>query len=398
VGRHQGRPVFVSATAPGDLVEVALLERGRRFEGRLLRVVEPGEARVDTVCAHVAVCRGCQWQQVAIGAQLEAKRASLTEALVRIGGLRREALPAIGAVPSPSGFRYRRRARFAVDASGRLGYAGRDGRPGLALRECHLLEEPIERLMLGLSDFFRPVRERPRHVEICAAGPALSILLEYGRRGAPPALAAEMLRRFRDLAGIVSAPDGAIYGQPDLAVGETWLRPDAFGQANQAVNQRLVAAALEGLGAGAGDRVLELFSGSGNFTLPLARRAAEVVAVEGEGTSLGILRRAIAAAGLDNVRIEAGAAARSVREMVARGERFDLVLLDPPRGGAREVGPDLVRLAPRRVAYVSCDPATLARDLRGLFEAGYGLEEATVFDQFPQTYHLEVLALLARAA
>ncbi len=185
-------------------------------------------------------------------------------------------------------------------------------------------------------------------------------------------------------------------GNPTLFDGQTYLRPDVFSQANQAVNEELVEAVLRALAPVPADRVLELFCGNGNFTLPLARLAREVVAVEGLGMSLALLERAALEAGISSLRIRAGEAAGIVRALAESDERVDLALLDPPRGGARELLEDLVRLGPRRIAYVSCDPATLARDLKSLLAHGYRLEAATVFDQFPQTYHLEALALLVR--
>ena len=395
--------VFVGGTAPGDLVEAAVRDRGRLLEGRLLRVVEAGPARVPTRCVHVDVCGGCQWQQVSIEAQREAKRSNLIEALVRIARVPRESLGSVGLVASPESFRYRRRARFMVDDAGRLGYAGSQGRGPVALRECHLLTQPIERLALGLSSLLRESSTRPHHVEICAVGEEASVLLEYDS-GSPEDLQADLVKlmfaELPSLAGVVvtpRSPKDVELGNPTLSDGKTYLRPDAFSQANQAVNEKLVQAVLGALEPKPSDRVLELFCGSGNFTLPLARLAREVVAVERLGMSLALLKRAALEAGISNLRIRPGEAAEIVRALAQSDERVDLALLDPPRAGARDLLGDLVRLAPRRIAYVSCDPATLARDVGVLLGQGYRLEEATVFDQFPQTYHLEALALLGRS-
>jgi 23S rRNA (uracil1939-C5)-methyltransferase len=191
-------------------------------------------------------------------------------------------------------------------------------------------------------------------------------------------------------------PRGVQLGDPVLFDGTTFLRPDVFSQANARVNEQLVEAAVNGLNPGASDRVLELFSGSGNFTLPLAKLAGEVLAVEGNRASLELLARALKTAALSNVKVHSGPAEAMVDALASSGSRFDLVLLDPPRAGAAELMDALARLGPRRIAYVSCEPATLARDLKALLALGYRLEAATVFDQFPQTYHLEALVVLAR--
>ena len=388
-------------TAPGDLVEAALSPRGRLLEGRLLRVLEPGLAPVATRCVHIEVCGGCQWQQVGIEAQREAKRTNLTEALVRIAKLALESLPPIALVVSPDDFGYRRRARFTVGEQGQLGYAGSDGRPAFALRECHLLDPALERLALRLSALFRKVAVRPSHVELCAAGGKAAVLLEFeGRSSTKPETIGELIRvSLPAVSGVVIRDDSRSVdiGEPALPEGDTLLHPDAFSQANGSVNALLVEAVLQGLDPGPNDRVLELFAGSGNFTIPLARRAREVIAVERAGVSLTLLEGAAAKTGLTNVKVIAGDAGAVVRGLIGKGERFDLALLDPPRTGAKEVIDGVARLSPRCLAYVSCEPATLARDLQSLGAQGYRLEAATVFDQFPQTYHLEALALLGRA-
>jgi len=394
----------VRGTAPGDVVEVAITDLGRLLEGRLLQIIEPGRSRVATRCVHVDECGGCQWQQVSIEAQREAKRSNLIEALVRIARIPRERLPEVGLVASPQDFRYRRRARFMVEMrTGQLGYAGSEGRPHVVLRECHLLVPPLERLMLRLSAVLRESPLRPRHVEACAVEERTAVLLELDSPATPvkmEALARRVMEAITELSGVVVRTGAEVVevGTPDLSTfgGTTYLRPDAFGQANQAVNEKLVQAALEALSPSPADRVLELFCGNGNFTLPLGERAREVVAVEESSISLKLLRRALEQAGLGNVLVQAGQAASVAHDMAWKGERFDLALLDPPRVGAKELLEDLTRLCPRSIAYVSCDPATLARDLKTLLAHGYRLEQATVFDQFPQTYHLEALALLVR--
>ena len=290
------------STAPGDLVEVAITDRRRLLEGRLLRIVEPGPARVATRCLHVDECGACQWQQVSIEAQREAKRSNLIEALVRIARVPRESLPEVGLVASPEDFRYRRRARFMVGMqTGQLGYAGSDGRPPVALRECHLLAEPIETLVLGLSALLERNRPRPHHVEICVVNGKASVLLEYDEVwDQPEGLQAHfvnlMFRRFPFLAGVVvrPRPRGVHLGDPDLFDGTTFLASGRL-QPSESGSERtkLVQAALQALNPEPGNRALELFCGNGNFTLPLARRALEVVAIEESSIALRLLQRAL---------------------------------------------------------------------------------------------------------
>ena len=399
VGRVDGRVVFVARTAPGDLVKVAATEGS--LNARLLQILESGPHRVLPTCVHVGECEGCQWQHVDIGAQREAKRQSLIEALVRLGGVDRQRLSSVDLFSSPSAFRYRRRARFVVHRDGTLGYSGSDGRPGVVIRECHLLSSSLEQLALSLSQVMRRIAPRPEQLSLCVSPEGGSVLVEFQRPMALASLHAlgeRLLAEVPALSGaVVRAGDRVTeVGRVELEDDQGLLRPDAFAQANREMNALLVQQVLERLAPGPQDRVLELFSGSGNFTVPLASRAGEMVAIEREGTSLELCRRALASRGLKNVRALAADAARATVALGEAKERFDLVLLDPPRAGARELLPAVAALAPRRIAYVSCDPATLARDVKVLRTNGYELGSAAVFDQFPQTYHLEALAILDR--
>jgi 23S rRNA (uracil1939-C5)-methyltransferase len=177
------------------------------------------------------------------------------------------------------------------------------------------------------------------------------------------------------------------------------FRPTDFVQVNADINRRLVAQALDELKAGPADRVLDLFCGLGNFTLPLARRAREVVGIEGEAGLVARARHNAALNGIDNASFHAADLAAADGGGAALGGRFDRVLLDPPRAGAFEVLPRVAALGAARIVYVSCHPGTLARDLEALCHVhGYRLEAAGVIDMFPHTTHVESMAVLERAA
>lgn len=424
-----GKRVFVPATAPGDRVEIeAVEERPALVKARLLRVIEPGPSRVDLVCPHAERCGGCQLQQVAADAQLAAKEAAFYEALARIGGLRREDIAeARPIVSSPAAFRYRIRARLHV-RGGQLGYLRRGSHELEAIAGCHLLEPALERLVLASAE---TLRARPLRglvdLDACIGADGEGALALHPDPKAGAAWAEKAPRIFEGiegLKGIVALPPPApavvkgkrapppgmggpaprVFGDPvvvrpaPLARGVALLgRPDVFAQANAAANEALVRAAIEGLEVESGDEVLELYGGAGNFTFALAARAARVTAVEFEGVSLDLARRAAREGRVANVRFVAGDAAKVVQGFAAEGRRFDLALLDPPRVGARGVGESLAALGPRRIAYVSCDPATLARDLAPLLAAGYRVRTAVPVDMFPQTYHVEGVVLLERA-
>ena len=402
VGRREGRVVFVPRTAPGDLVTAEpSADRKREMHARLLEVIEPSSGRVAPVCPHYERCGGCQWQHLDIETQLAAKEATLRETLARIGRIPRAEIPAIRTIPSPEPLRYRRRARLHVGASGRLGYMGRESHEVIEIDSCHLLSESLEALVLSLSAALArwPQRSKLRTVEICEAAGRGAVWLELDE------LAGDPRAQITGLIGQVPAISGAVVrqgnrwtevGEVTLPDGEGFLRPDAFAQANRAANAALVGRALDQLAPQENDRALELYCGDGNFTVPLARLVSEVLAVEREGKSLSLLRRRAKVAGLGNLRILNEEAEPAVKRLRDKGDRFEVALLDPPRTGAKALMDALAPLVTRRLVYVACDPAALARDVGMLRAHGYQLTDLAMADLFPQTYHFEVVATLER--
>jgi 23S rRNA (uracil1939-C5)-methyltransferase len=228
-------------------------------------------------------------------------------------------------------------------------------------------------------------REARKGEALLAAVPSLAgLVLQAEGAGAPPRLVGEPVLRHERVPG-------------DPAGGLARSRPDVFQQANRPANALLVEAALDLL-APEGEDVLELFCGAGNFTGPLAARARSVAAVEVQGPSLELARADLGGGGVRFFAGDALALARAfARETGPAARRFGRVLLDPPREGAKGLGAALAALGVPRAVYVSCDPATLARDLRGCVEAGYRVEAVQAVDLFPQTHHVEGVALLVRA-
>lgn len=408
-----GKRAFVPQTVPGDLVEMEPVERRPSFErGRLLRVLEAGPERVEPRCEHAAACGGCQLQQLSAAGQLAAKERTFYDALARVGGIPREAIGDAGPIlPSPKPFRYRIRCRLHV-VGNRLGYHRRGTHDLVPIHACHLLETPLEALALRLSAH---LRERPiphlAAVELCIGQDGSGAAALEPTRRAPAAWGegAEALLEIPGIRGVVVLP--ARRGRAPRLVGEPvvarpapgvpdlplFLRPDVFAQANAAANETLVREAVDALSLQKGDEVLELFAGAGNFTFALAARGARVTAVELEGSALGLARRAVSETPLaERIAFVPGEVRREVERLVSEGRRFDHLLLDPPRTGAKEVVPEIARLGPRHIAYVSCDPATLARDLRILVAEGYRLVSAQPIDMFPQTYHVEGVILLEK--
>jgi 23S rRNA (uracil1939-C5)-methyltransferase len=415
VGRAGSRTVFVPFTAPGDRVAAEVPAGEGTAHGEPLEVLAPGQGRVEAPCRHFGPgedrrCGGCEWLHVSYEAQLAAKTRTVVEALRRIGRLEPGSYELREILRSPSALRYRSRAKFHLDAaSGRLAFFRRRSHAAVSLRECHLLVPALDELREAMGPALASARLAPREValewsEHESRGSAL-LLLEP--TAAARERAARLLAALPALRGLVLRGEGgaaAVEGQPVLRhervpgrpeAGLQRSRPDVFQQANRGANALLVAAAVE-LAAPGGEDVLELHCGAGNFTAPLAARARSVSAVEGMGPALDLAREDLR--GAANVRFFAGDALKLAASLAAEGRRFGAVLLDPPREGAKGVGRALHALGSPRAVYVSCDPATLARDVRGCVEQGYRVRTVQPVDMFPQTHHVEAVVALERGA
>jgi 23S rRNA (uracil1939-C5)-methyltransferase len=365
VGRDpRGRVVFVAFTAPGDRVRARVVERRARFARATLEgVLEPGPARVAPPCGVFGECGGCTWQHVDYPAQVEAKREILRDALVRLGGLELAGPPDVVACPSP--WHWRSRARVLAK-SGRVGYRRRGSHELCATSRCPVLVPELEAELASLAK--RAPSGDPPEWELVA-----------GADGAA---------RVTPLAHPLAAEPRLVL---DVCGDRLEFSPGVFVQGNARMQDVLAAAVHEA--AGRGRLGAELFAGAGFFTLGLARRFERLVAVESERRSVADLRRNLARAGLAHVEVRGGRAER-VLDAVADAE---VLVVDPPRTGLPPVmAQDLARRSPPRLVYVSCDPATLARDLRVLRAGGLRLASVRGFDLFPQTPHLETVAVVVR--
>jgi 23S rRNA (uracil1939-C5)-methyltransferase len=420
VGRSGARTVFVPYAAPGDRVLADVPAGEGPVHARLLQVLSPGPDRVEAPCRHFgnggtkahappdAECGGCEWLHVRYAAQLAVKERTLVEALRRIGRLEPGSYPLLPILPSPQALRYRSRAKFHLDReSGRLVFFRRRSHAPVRLEECQLLVPGLDALREAMGPALAAARLAPREValewsEHEGRGSALLVLEPTP---AARARAEALVAAVPALAGIVLRGDGgpaALAGKPVLRharvpgrpeAGVQRSRPDVFQQANRGANALLVGAALDLLAPG-GEDVLELHCGAGNFTGPLAARARSVAAVEVHGPALDLAREDLR--GAPNVRFFAGDALKLAAALAAEGRRFGAVLLDPPREGAKGLAGVLASLRAPAAVYVSCDPATLARDVRACVEAGHRVAAVQPVDMFPQTHHVEAVVRLER--
>jgi 23S rRNA (uracil1939-C5)-methyltransferase len=415
VARVQGKATFVTRALPGERVRARVTRRRRSFdEAQTLEVLRASPDRIEPRCAHFDACGGCALQHMAPAAQIRAKQRVLLENLERIGHVVPESvLPPLAAAP----WGYRRKARLSVRwvaKKGRVlvGFREEDSRFVADIGRCEVLVPEVGERIGAISDLLQTLDARQSIAQIeVAAGDAQTALVfrNLAPLGAPDL---ERLRVFARQTGLaVMLQPGGVDSVTALEPSEVDLHyalpghglrldflPLDFVQVNAAMNAAMVDQALDLLAPEPGERVLDLFSGLGNFTLPLARRAAHVTGVEGE---TGLVARAMANArrnGLEE-RVEMYVAnlAEDQRDAPWARRDYDRLLLDPPRSGAEAVFDYLPGKSVSRVLYVSCHPGSLARDA-GILVRRYGfrLAQAGVMDMFPHTGHVESIALFER--
>lgn len=363
----EGLTVFVALAAPGDKVRVRLTEiKGKTAFAEIEEIVTPGPQRIQPPCPYVGTCGGCDFQQMNYTEQLEAKVGIIRDNLHRIGKIEYER--EIQIVASPVEFGYRLRAQWHVDPAKReIGYYARNSRNLVAIEHC-----PI--LMPKLDDALQRVRAEFDWPNF------------WPEKGAIDAACGD------DGAVSLYSPDIDL-GDPEItltAAGERYtFAAHAFFQGNNYLIEKLVELAI---GDASGENALDLYSGVGLFTLPLARKFTRVTAVEEYPPAIEFAEKNVANAGLTNVEIIEKPVGKFLESYSGT---VDFVLLDPPRFGTeKQTVLDLIALRPRIVSYVSCDPSVLARDLRRFLDNGYEIESITALDLFPQTHHVETIARL----
>lgn len=395
IARHEGQVVFVPFGAPGDRARIEIVEIEKNFaRARLLAVLAPGPDRVAPRCRHFGECGGCQFQHVAYAAQVAAKAEFIRDALVRTGGFD---WPHPIAVHHAEPWRYRSRTQLKLVATSGQRADGTHGRLRRRERRTAAAAAVAAAPATPVLGFHRAFSHRVLDIAEC---PVLAGPLEQGLptvrqaiAGMPPEARPYQIEGACGENGASWAPDlpGLRKDLVEHRVGafRYLIEPESFFQGNRNLVERLVDGAL---GDERGGLAFDLYAGVGLFTLPLSRRFDRVVAVEDERRACTLGRVNARMNGCDNVSYLRATTEQFLRD---NHERPDLVLMDPPRLGAKPALPLLLALRSRRLVYVSCDPQTLARDLRQLVDGGYRLEEVAGYDMFPHTYHVEAVARLA---
>ncbi len=409
VARREGKTVFVEGALPGETVEYSPVRSKPTFEiGRAGTILEPSADRVEPGCAFFGTCGGCSMQHLDARAQVAAKQRVLEDALWHIGRVRPDTM--LRAVHGGAwGYRHRARlsVRYVPKKGGVLvGFHERKSSYVADMTGCEVLPPAVARLLPGLRRLVGglSIRDRLPQIEV-AVGDAVTVLvlrvLEPPSRDDEDALrafaGAAAVQLWLQPGGPATAapfwPEDAPpldYALPDFGVRIGFL-PTDFTQVNHGVNRVLVRRALTLLDPRPGERIADFFCGLGNFTLPIARLGASATGFEGNA---GLIERARANARANGLECELRVADLFDPATCAGLPGFDKALLDPPRDGAIELVKSFAVLPPRRIVYVSCDPATLARDAGVLVQAqGYRLAAAGVANMFPHTSHVESIAL-----
>lgn len=334
VGEIDGKIIFVPFSAPGDVLDVEIANDHANYaEARISKIVEAAPCRVNPPCPVFGRCGGCQWQHISYEAQLEWKRLILVETLKRIGKIDAVVLPTL---PSPKQWNYRNRIQLHVDSRGRAGFYRPKSKEVVEFQKCLIAEEK-------LSERLNEIRES---------------------------------LKFRTKGIALRLEDGP-----------------SFSQINTGQNEQLKGVVVDWLKEIPHESVLELYAGAGNFTFSIASIAKKVVASDIDGKAIKFAKERQQEKGIQNVEFFSASAEDAVKQFQGS---CDAVVIDPPRKGCAEAIEAIVSVKPQSILYISCDPSTLARDIRTFGENGYKLCKSMPVDMFPQTYHIESVSILMR--
>ena len=371
IGFADGLTIFVSLAAAGDYLRVKINQtKGKIAFAEIIEIIKPSADRIAPPCEYFGRCGGCDFQQMNYEAQLRAKVGILRDCLTRIGKLvyPRE----IEIIGSPQPFEYRSRAQWHTDTRReKIGYFRRNSHDVIDVETCPILTNELQKTLTNLRAEINWESFWAEKIEIEAANAGEKVSI----------YSTEIVEPTEEIS---------------FAFGENRYFYDAqsFFQGNLLLVEKLIETALHDA---SGKNALDLYCGVGLFTLPLARKFEKVVGIEADEKAIASARKNIENARLENVEVHAEAVGEWLSENSENLKETDLILLDPPRSGTeRETTQQILQIAPPQICYVSCEPSTLARDLRILCETAYEIESITALDLFPQTHHVETVVRLQR--
>lgn len=407
VGRIDGKTIFVPFTLVGDEVAVEIIQDKKTyFWGELKKIIVPSPHRIKPPCPYFGKCGGCQWQHIDPSIHGEMKREILWDILKRLGKL--DPVPPIHVLPSLNPYDYRIRVQLKVKEKV-LGYYHQGSHRFIEITHCPISHPLVNRMISILReqrDDFPSLDE----IEINVSPEEEKGILLFH-----PHLPGQELRPFAKkllqdqplLKGVVISGkrESISIGDPSLLFSIPFpvkksglsfrISAGSFFQINLEQNQKLIRTVVDCASPTKDERLLDLYAGVGNFTLPLALHAGEVWGIEGNTTAITDAQCNVERNGIRNVHFVNGKVEEVLRDW-KRG-KIDQIVLDPPRAGCKNIIDRLTDMAPEKIVYVSCDPATFSRDISLFLKRGYVLQRLHLIDMFPQTYHMEVVGLLLRS-
>lgn len=413
IAQHQGKVVFIPGALPDETVTVQLTEQKKNYaRAKLIKVDTPSSERVEPECPHYHTCGGCDLQHMSLSGQREHKEAALLDIMAKFAGTEGGALsPAL----TGEGWHYRRRARLATlfDKNTKhlsLGFRAASSSNVVPISQCLVLAKPLSDLIVPFAKLLNQLSAKASlgHLELIAADNGHFAVLRITKALNDKDFA--KLSVFAELHQVhicLQDNEGQFQGVGAKLVLPVYqlldenaqsdavslnFTPGNFVQVNGQINKAMVAQAMDWLAPAPDERILDLFCGMGNFSLPLAKMGADVIGVEGVAEMVIQARVNAKANNLDKLTFYHGDLSADLSLEPWMG-KIDKLLLDPARAGAFESLQWLKKMKPRKVVYVSCNPASLARDSAVLLERGYRLQQLGLIDMFPQTHHIEAMAL-----
>jgi 23S rRNA (uracil-5-)-methyltransferase RumA len=406
IGRHHGKAVMIPKTAPGDGVIARILQAKERYSiGEIVRILRPSSLRQEPPCPYVARCGGCPWQHVRYEAQLLAKQKSLEDALRRIGKLEDFEVKPI--IASPFTYHYRRRIRLQRDRSKRLGFFSSFSHHVIEIDRCLIADEKLNGFIERVRQWSEELITDVEHLEVVTGDePNQNVVVGKSAAGfnsRDSAICERLIKQNQYINGLIlrGADWRRTWGKVGVSIiPEEGLSVrvdgDVFTQVNSQGNRQLLKELLAAADFNRDDRVLELYSGAGNFTQSIATRVSDVVAVEGDRPAFESGKRNADLNGISGIQWICAPVAVALTELKKQRRRFSKIVLDPPRTGAKGLDRELAALGAGKILYISCNPTTLARDLAALSRQGYSLRTVQPIDLFPHTFHVEAIATLVR--
>jgi 23S rRNA (uracil1939-C5)-methyltransferase len=405
IGRIDHQVLMIPATVPGDKITAQVTHwKGSYAVGQIRELLQRSPWRQTPPCPYVDECGGCPWQQVQYPAQLKSKEQSVSDALRRIGKLDGFELRPI--IASPREYHYRRRIRLQCDKTKRMGFYRAFSHDLVEIDRCLIADNRLNKVLHPLRTWMSALDTVIKHVEIVSGDDPHEIVAvgkvagEFIQRDD---FACELFLNQTGINGLILYGDNwrKEWGQTAVSIRNddgTSLKVEGsvFTQVNAEGNRLLLKELLQAGAFEKNDQLLELYSGAGNFTLPLAKRAHNVVAVESYRQSIDSGKRSAQFNGIENIRWICAPVPAALERLAKQRQRFSKIILDPPRAGAKGIEWDLASFGAQKILYVSCNPATLARDLSALARHGYKLTLVQPIDLFPHTFHVETLAVMIR--